>query len=163
MHQLPFSIRRLKELRYFHLSSNKLTSLPSSLNYMHFEVLDIWGNDFWPRKEITSRNIKDLDQRDDGTTTRVPSLFELACSAVTRYKISYTSEDLPCDIIDILEGAPQCSCGQLCIKNFVHKRAAPMTLLNTKHLVFSRQRQIYADVVFCGPHCLGRRQIMATL
>lgn len=173
--RLPFGIRRMHQLRYLHLSNNKLISLPATFNNLHLDTLDIWENTFKPQLDcnfkckLSSEEILNQNQIrkrrkffEDFDYTPLP-LWQIACNAVDRLKISYSSDSISWDLIELLEEGPQCACGCLCIDSKVYERAAPVTFENIKNLVFSRDRLIYVDVVLCGPNCLGYKQILGTI
>lgn len=174
LERLPFGIRRMHQLRYLHISSNKLISLPATFNNLRLDTLDVWENAFKPQLDYnfncnssSLQNVHDHQIHkkrkvlEDMDFTPLP-LWQIACNAVDRLKISYSSDKISWDIIELLEEGPQCACGRLCLDSKLYERAAPVTFENVRNLVFSRDRLIYVDVVLCGTNCLGHRQILAT-
>ncbi|XP_037821498.1 leucine-rich repeat protein 1 [Lucilia sericata] len=162
--RIPFGVRRMRSLRFLHMSSNQLESLPAAFNNNRLEMLDVWGNNFQPQKEY------DLEQKITNPTvcssvqnlhTATP-LWLLASRSICQHKLPYSTASLPWILVDILSEAPKCACGKLCYGDVVLERAALATFENVKNLVFSRDRLIYADIVLCGPQCGGRKQMVAS-
>ncbi|KAL9922989.1 leucine-rich repeat protein 1 [Glossina fuscipes] len=154
--RLPFGIRRMHNLRYLNMSSNQLESLPSSFNSIRLELLDVWGNNFQPHRE------HEMDKRNSAELNTPSPLWLLACRSVCQYKLPYSTNSLPWELIDILMEAPKCACGRLCYGHKVYEQAALSTFENVKNLVFSRDRAIYADIVLCGCLCMGKKQMLAS-
>ncbi|XP_061399001.1 leucine-rich repeat protein 1-like [Musca vetustissima] len=162
--RLPQGIRRMRSLRFVHLSINKLESLPAAFNIIPLEMLDVWGNNFQELKEYDL----DVKSSSSGPSSGVQNLYNCsplwlqAARVVCQHKLPYSPATLPWILVDILSEAPKCACGKLCYGDAVLERAAMATFENVKNLVFSRDRLIYADIVLCGPQCAGRKQILAT-
>lgn len=151
--RIPFGVRRLRKLRYIHLSSNQLESLPSAFNDTRLELLDVWENNFQPHFE------QRIPVHPLHTTEPAP-LWLQAARVVSSAKLPYSSTTLPWVLVDVLSESPKCACGKLCYAGAILERAAMATLDNVKELVFSRDRLIYADIVLCGPSCVGRKQVI---
>lgn len=165
--RIPFGVRRMSSLRFVHLSTNQLESLPAAFNNTRLEMLDVWGNNFQPQKEYDIDN-KTANGAASPSSSSVQNLYRasplwlLSARAVCHHKLPYSAATLPWILVDILSEAPKCACGKLCYGDSVLERAAMATFENVKNLIFSRDRLIYADIVLCGAQCAGRKQIVAT-
>ncbi|XP_017042929.1 leucine-rich repeat protein 1 [Drosophila ficusphila] len=158
--RLPFSIRRLQGLRKLHVCSNKLESLPAAIEDLHIELLDVWGNDF---KAFNAEAAQQLTQQTAGTNSPQP-LWLMAARAVANYKLPLPAGSLPAVLIELICEAPKCLCGQLCYalaKENLLQRVVQPKFTNIKNLTYSREHQIYADVVICGPSCTATTQLKA--
>ncbi|KAH8248552.1 hypothetical protein KR032_000760 [Drosophila birchii] len=156
--RLPFSIRRLQALRKLHVCSNKLESLPSSIEDLHIDLLDVWGNCF---KAFNSEEAQQLAKRTSGVNSPQP-LWLQAARAVANYKLPLPAGSLPSVLIELIREAPKCLCGQLCYalsKEDLLQRVVQPKFTNIKNLTYSREHQIYADVVICGPTCCASQQL----
>ncbi|XP_013098471.2 leucine-rich repeat protein 1 [Stomoxys calcitrans] len=165
--RIPFGVRRMLNLRFIHLSTNKLESLPAAFNNLRLDMLDVWGNNFQPQKEYDLTNAGNTTSSTTTTSAiqnlhRVNPLWLLTARSVSQHKLPYSAATLPWILVDILTEAPKCACGKLCFGDAILEKAALATFENVKNLVFSRDRLIYADIVLCGAQCGGRKQILAT-
>ncbi|KAH8328636.1 hypothetical protein KR067_012042 [Drosophila pandora] len=158
--RLPFAIRRLKALRKLHVSSNKLESLPSAIEDLHIDQLDVWGNSF---KAFNAEAAQQLAQQPVATITPQP-LWLQAARAVANFKLPLSSGSLPAILIELISEAPKCLCGKLCYAlrpEDLLQRVVQPKFTNIKNLTYSREHQIYADVVICGPTCSAAQQLKA--
>lgn len=149
------------------ISTNQLESLPAAFNSTRLEMLDVWGNNFQPQKEyeLDHRGILAGGQDFSSSVQNLHKPAELwlqAARSVAQNRLPFTAATLPWVLVDVLLEAPMCACGKLCYGDSIMERAAMSTFENVKNLVFSRDRLIYADIVLCGSHCAGRKQIVAT-
>ncbi|XP_017098810.2 leucine-rich repeat protein 1 [Drosophila bipectinata] len=156
--RLPFAMRRLKALRKLHLSSNKLESLPSAIEDLHIDQLDVWGNRF---KAFNAEAAQQLAQQPAATMTPQP-LWLQASRAVANFKLPLSPGSLPAILIELISEAPKCLCGKLCYAlrpEDLLQRVVQPKFTNIKNLTYSREHQIYADVVICGPTCSATQQL----
>lgn len=77
--KLPFAIRRMRALRFLHLSQNRLTSLPHTLTRCTLNTLDISNNEF-------NYNVS---ERLPFVQSAVADLWELAARAVSAHRYSF--------------------------------------------------------------------------
>ncbi|XP_030383128.1 leucine-rich repeat protein 1 [Scaptodrosophila lebanonensis] len=158
LRHLPFSIRRLQKLRSLHVSSNKLESLPAAIEDLHIDVLDVWGNCFQGfNAEAAQSHVRRVP------AAHMPSpLWLQAARAVSSYKISYSATTLPAVLIQLISESPKCLCGKLCYAlspEDLLQRVIQPKFTNIKNLTYSREHQIYSDVVLCGPKCCAYQQL----
>ncbi|KAH8333104.1 hypothetical protein KR074_005714 [Drosophila pseudoananassae] len=156
--RLPFGIRRLKALRKLHVSSNKLESLPSAIEDLHIDQLDVWGNSF---KAFNAEAAQQLTQQPADTMTPQP-LWLQAARSVANFKLPLTPGSLPAILIELISEAPKCFCGKLCYAlrpEDLLQRVVQPKFTNIKNLTYSREHQIYADAVICGPNCSATQQL----
>lgn len=74
---LPPTIGRLKKLRHFSASQNKLTFLPASFMQLQFEYIDLYGNAF----------PDEFDETVDGEdNVGVPTLVEACARSIRKYR-----------------------------------------------------------------------------
>uniref|UniRef100_A0A1A9WZU6 PIF1/LRR1 pleckstrin homology domain-containing protein n=1 Tax=Glossina brevipalpis TaxID=37001 RepID=A0A1A9WZU6_9MUSC len=149
--RIPFAIRRMHNLCYLGMCNNQLESLPSSLISLNLGVLDIQENNFQPYK------IHKVDKKNSVEFSTPNALWLLACRSVLQYELPYSTNTLPWTLVDILTEAPKCACGRLCYGHTVYEQAALFTFDNIRNLVFNQNRLIYADTVFCGHLCMGKK------
>ncbi|ALC38092.1 Lrr47 [Drosophila busckii] len=154
LRHLPFGIRRLQRLRSLHVSSNKLESLPAAIEDLHIDLLDVWGNSF---RSFNGESAQEQLQRIAATQAHAPAALWLqAARSVSKYKLPYTAHTLPPILIDFLSEAPRCLCGKLCYAlqpEELLQRATQPKFENIKSLTYSREHQIYADLIVCGRNC----------
>ncbi|TDG48675.1 hypothetical protein AWZ03_005004 [Drosophila navojoa] len=155
---LPFAIRRLQKLRSLHVSSNKLESLPVSIEDLHIDLLDVWGNCFKGFNMEAAR--KQLKRPTGGCTPA--QLWLQAARTVASQKLPYSESTLPAILIELISEAPTCLCGKLCYAMEARdllKRVMQPKFTNIKNLTYSREHQIYSDVVICGSNCAAYQQL----
>ncbi|XP_017121319.1 leucine-rich repeat protein 1 [Drosophila elegans] len=158
--RLPFAIRRLQALRKLHVCSNKLESLPAAIGDLHIDLLDVWGNCF---KAFNADAAQQLNRQSVVANTP-PPLWLKAARAVANYKLPLPAGSVPAVLIELICEAPKCPCGQLCYalsKEDLLQRVVQPKFTNIKNLTYSREHQIYADVVICGPGCSATVQLKA--
>ncbi|XP_017075062.2 leucine-rich repeat protein 1 [Drosophila eugracilis] len=156
--RLPFSIRRLQALRKLHVCSNKLESLPAAIEDLHIDLLDVWGNCF---KAFNAEAAQQFTQQKAVANTPHP-LWLQAARAVDTYKLPLPAGSIPSVLIELICEAPKCLCGVLCYalrKEDLLQRVIQPKFTNIKNLTYSREHQIYADVVLCGPKCSASAQL----
>ncbi|BFF94891.1 leucine-rich repeat protein 1 [Drosophila madeirensis] len=158
--RLPFAIRRLQGLRSLHVCSNKLESLPAAIEDLHIDQLDVWGNCFGAfNVEAAQLQAQRL------SASNIPQpLWLQAARAVANYKLPLSADSLPAILIELISESPKCLCGKLCFalrKEDVLQRVVQPKFTNIKNLTYSREHQIYADVVICGPNCSASQQLKA--
>lgn len=112
--RMPFAFRRLKNLRCLNLSNNKISALPNVIvSRMDFNVLNVTGSQMFNGEFEPDRIEKSVEQ-----VERQPfQLWQLAAKSVMSNKLPIPKGVLPIDIIDLLEEAPICECGKLCLPN----------------------------------------------
>lgn len=79
--KLPFAIRKMHKLKYFSISSNKLESLPTSLEILRLDTLDISGNLF----TMSQRARPPMKFENP-----IPSLFEIAARVIELKRYVHT-------------------------------------------------------------------------
>lgn len=143
--RIPFAIRRMKALRYLHLANNELASLPSTLDRMTFDTIDVSG----PNMFATRR--PDQPYAELGNGDCAGSLLYLTANTVISRRLKYTERTLPTDVIDILEASPFCPCGKLCA---VSRAERTSSCLSIRSNAFIRTTpHIPTDVVYCTAKC----------
>ncbi|XP_037709270.1 leucine-rich repeat-containing protein 58 [Drosophila subpulchrella] len=150
--RLPFGIRRLQALRKLYVCSNKLESLPAAIEDLHVDLLDVWGNCF---KSFNAEADQQLS-RQKATANSPHPLWLQAARAVDNYKLPLPAGSVPAILIELICEAPKCLCGKLCYalnKEDIFQRVTMPKFTNIKNLTYSREHQIYADVVLCSPSC----------
>nr|XP_016944876.1 leucine-rich repeat protein 1 [Drosophila suzukii] len=150
--RLPFGIRRLQALRKLHVCSNKLESLPAAIEDLHVDLLDVWGNCF---KSFNAEADQQLS-RQKATANSPHPLWLQAARAVDTCKLPLPAGSVPAILIELICEAPKCLCGTLCYalnKEDIFQRVTMPKFTNIKNLTYSREHQIYADVVLCSPSC----------
>ncbi|XP_062124332.1 leucine-rich repeat protein 1 [Drosophila sulfurigaster albostrigata] len=160
LHHLPFAIRRLQKLRSLHVSSNKLESLPAAIEDLHIDLLDVWGNCF---KGFNVEAAQTQLQRTTASHTPTP-LWLQAARVVANHKLPYSASTLPAILIELISEAPKCLCGKLCYAleaQDLLKRVTQPKFTHIKNLTYSREHQIYSDVIICGPNCCAYQQLKA--
>lgn len=160
LRHLPFAIRRMQQLRTLHLSSNVLESLPAAFEDLQIDLLDVWGNCF---KGFNVDAAQSMVQRTPAAYTATP-LWLQAARVVSQHKVPYTSDTLPALLIDLISETPKCQCGKLCYAlqaQDLLKRVAQPKFTNIKNLTYSREHEIYLDVIVCGPTCCAHQQLKA--
>ncbi|KAH8287789.1 hypothetical protein KR018_000323 [Drosophila ironensis] len=158
LRRLPFGIRRLHALRKLHVSSNKLESLPSAIEDLHIDQLDVWGNSF---KAFNAEAAQQLAQKPVSAFVPQPLWLQTA-RTVANMKLPLPQGSLPAVLIELICEAPKCLCGKLCYAlrpEDLLQRVVQPKFTNIKHLTYSREHQIYADVVICGPTCSASQQL----
>lgn len=160
LRHLPFAIRRMQQLRTLHVSSNVLESLPAAFEDLHIDLLDVWGNCF---KGFNVDAAQSLVQRTPAAYTATP-LWLQAARVVSQHKVPYSSDTLPALLIDLISETPKCQCGKLCYAleaQDLLKRVTQPKFTNIKNLTYSREHEIYLDVIVCGPTCCAHQQLKA--
>lgn len=155
---LPFAIRRLQKLRSLHVSSNKLESLPAAIEDLHIDLLDVWGNCF---KGFNMEAARTQVQRLAAGHTPAP-LWLQAARIVASYKLPFSESTLPAILIELISEAPKCLCGKLCYaleSRDLLKRVTQPKFTNIKNLTYSREHQIYSDIIICGSNCCAYQQL----
>ncbi|EDW03612.1 leucine-rich repeat protein 1 [Drosophila grimshawi] len=156
---LPFGIRRLQKLRALHVSSNKLESLPAAIEDLHIDLLDVWGNCF---KGFNVEVAQTQVRRPAAPNNAPTPLWLQAARVVANQKLPYTASTLPAILIELISEAPKCHCGKLCFalnSGDVLKRVTQPMFTNIKNLTYSREHQIYLDVIICGADCCVFQQM----
>lgn len=160
LRHLPFAIRRMQQLRTLHLSSNVLESLPAAFEDLQIDLLDVWGNCF---KGFNVDAAQSMVQRTPAAYTATP-LWLQAARVVSQHKVPYSSDTLPALLIDLISETPKCQCSKLCYAlqaQDLLKRVAQPKFTNIKNLTYSREHEIYLDVIVCGPTCCAHQQLKA--
>ncbi|KAH8419436.1 hypothetical protein KR222_011765 [Zaprionus bogoriensis] len=160
LRHLPFAIRRLQQLRTLHVSSNKLESLPSAFEDLHIDLLDVWGNCF---KGFNIEAAQTQVHRTPAAYTPTP-LWLQAARVVSQHKLPYSTRTLPAVLVQLISEAPKCPCGKLCYAleaQDLLKRVTQPKFTNIKNLTYSREHEIYSDVIVCGPACSAHQQLRA--
>ncbi|XP_037927485.1 leucine-rich repeat protein 1-like [Teleopsis dalmanni] len=145
MERLPFSIRRLQNLRFLHLNSNRLKALPSCVEQMCLQSLDIAGNYFSDRQQITIEY-----------PTEVPPLWVLAGRVILRNQIQYDEPGkLPTVVVDLIKELPICYCGKLIWNAKIYECSGLAYLRAISFLLSNASREYLTDNVICGRRCFG--------
>ncbi|KAH8410647.1 hypothetical protein KR009_009867 [Drosophila setifemur] len=156
--RLPFAIRRLQALRNLHVCSNKLESLPSAIEELHIDLLDLWGNSF---RDFNAEAAQQLALQPVTAKSPQPLWLQTA-RAVANYKLPLPAGSIPAVLIELICEAPKCLCGQLCYalrQEDLLQRVVQPKFTNIKNLTYSREHQIYADLVICSPSCSALHQL----
>lgn len=149
---VPFAIRRLKNLRDLSLANNQVSSLPSTFFGMKFDTLDLSG------EEMLLENLKrhEVRQERTGPVERQPAtLWQMAAQSVISKKIPYTSRILPWDVIELIEEAPFCDCGRICLAPIycLRTRCVPLMPRPIHYKFTHNSGGLYRDAVFCSESC----------
>lgn len=78
--RIPFAIRKMPSLRHLSVSSNQLESLPSVLEMIRLDTIDISGNNFNASLATTTEEMNNNNQ--EVVSLSFPSLFEIAARFV---------------------------------------------------------------------------------
>lgn len=146
--RLPFAVRRLKNLRFLNLANNKLCSLPNVMSRMPFNTINICGDRMFAEDGQSTRSGEQIERRDPA------ALWQWAARSVISNRIPYSSNTLPNDIIVLLEEAPFCECGKLCLPtNENISPRAKILSLKVSQLDCSKRLDVLGDVVYCNDYC----------
>lgn len=147
---LPSGIGSLKHLRVLTASNNHISILPGSARKWRLQNLDLSNNHFDPNQQSNPAAIfpKPLP---------ICSLKEYAARRVLQLQLAYSPEVLPRTVIDYLDYAKYCVCGNACFNIYI--RQPHMLLLTTVAQTFSVSSDglIYVpvDCYFCSLKCFG--------
>lgn len=126
------------------MSLNELTCIPSTMQHMKFETLDITTkkstNTVLPRRPINVR--------------RMLNLWELAGQAVIVNRLPYNYESMPQVLVDILDRTPQCDCGHPCFSAHIRENRKHIHLFNAKECM---NEHLLAEVILCNRCALRDR------
>eukprot|EP00099_Drosophila_melanogaster_P007684 NP_001260355.1 Leucine-rich repeat 47, isoform B [Drosophila melanogaster] len=156
--RLPFAIRRMKALRKLYVCSNELESLPSAVEDLRIDLLDVWGNCF---KEFNADAAQQMYLQKAASNSPQP-LWLLGARAVDKYMLPLSAGSIPAVLIDLIREAPRCPCGELCYaqrKEDLFQRVVQPKFITVKNLTYSREHQIYADVVLCDSRCSASAEL----
>lgn len=147
---LPPTIGRLKKLRHFSASQNKLTFLPASFMQLQFEYIDLYGNAF----------PDEFDETVDGEdNVGVPTLVEACARSIRKYRVHYTEEDLHGHLIRYLESARTCWCGGFCFQSsarYMYKVSLKDLTSTATSVSDSGRNEIPVQGFLCSPQCLNK-------
>lgn len=150
LHSFPTGIGKLHNLKVLSASNNSLSTLPGSTKLWNLQRLDLSYNLFYQRKsEYYNKSL---------IVAQYPppcSLKESAARKVLRSKIPYTPHDLPHTIINYLDNAQYCDCGEACFENILkHSQTFPLNRI-AEHFVIgaSETLDILMDCHFCSLKC----------
>lgn len=146
--QVPFALRRLKSMRYLNLANNKLSALPDVLSMVQLNTLNVAGPQLFPMDLQRARCERPIEL----ILRQPPSLWQLAAKAVISNKVPYSERSLPGDIIDLIEEAPFCSCGKLCMP----QNMVPLTGIlapKASQIEASGRIVLYRNSVYCNDYC----------
>lgn len=153
---LPFAFRRLRSLRVLNLADNALRVVPNVLADMPFNSINLSGPDMLNGQESQQRNPR--LPTDVVPVRQPPSLWQLAAKIVIRHRIRYSSFTLPEDLIVLLDEAPFCDCGLICLPEpHLISVDRPISLKATQ-VESSHQLSVYGSAVCCSEFCLYRAQ-----
>lgn len=93
--RIPFAIRRMKSLRRFHLTDNRLDSLPNSMTRMSFDTFDVSGAEMFAKKMLTAQ----LIHRTTDALRQPKSLLYMAANVVHGKKYALPSS-IELDLMD---------------------------------------------------------------
>lgn len=148
----------MKALRKLYVCSNKLESLPSTVEDLRIDLLDVWGNCF---KEFNADAAQQMYLQKAASNSPQP-LWLLGARAVDKYMLPLSAGSIPAVLIDLIREAPRCPCGELCYaqrKEDLFQRVVQPKFISVKNLTYSREHQIYADVVLCDSRCSASAEL----
>lgn len=145
--RIPFAIRRLKNLRFFNLAKNCVKSLPNTMTRMQFNTVDVSG------EKMFGDSLRQPSLTEERIIKRPPKLWQLAAKSVLSKRIPYSMYTLPEDVIMLLEEAPFCQCGKLCLPSpeNVIQCAEDVTL--KAPVIHFQVKHIPGDTVYCNAFC----------
>lgn len=140
--RIPYSIRRMKNLRFFHFANNELASVPSTMARMTFDTIDFSGLNMF---SSTSQSLINFENNSN-------SLLYMTANVVINRQLKYNQLTLPNDVIDILETSPFCGgCGKLCALTLI-EQSKTFIQIRVKELIRIIEN-IPMDVVYCSDRC----------
>lgn len=146
---LPSGIGSLRHLKFFTASNNQISVLPGSTRTWNLQTLDL------------SRNRFDTNQQGNPAAIYpkplpVRTLKDYAARRVLHLRLAYTAATIPRTVVDYLDYARYCVCGQACFDIYI--RQSQMLLLASVAQTFSISSDmvyIPVDCYFCTLKCFG--------
>ncbi|KAK0090968.1 hypothetical protein PV326_003945 [Microctonus aethiopoides] len=106
---LPASIGRLSSLTYLNVGHNLLTSIPGSIMNLRLESLNVFCN--------FQNNPDEFSLSFNG----IPTLKEFGARSVVNNRFNYNAATIPFTLVQYLDDAKLCPCGNSCFDVYIHK------------------------------------------
>lgn len=177
MQPIPMFTSVCHRRRFFHISSNKLESVPYTLLIKQLEVIDLSQNAFspervtptfykWPAKinpstlcEMAARIVtKHRYTKKNSKRYKLQSIL----ISVNPFRIFYSPQTLPRTLIDIIEESPICQCGALCFSTTIQSKFHGCSRPG-KNIISDQNAIFYTDCVFCSFTCDAARRFLKFL
>lgn len=146
---LPVGIGNLRNLKIFSVSNNCLTILPGSVRKLRLQSIDISRNNFG---QSIPKEAGVLPK-----PLQVGTLKEYAARKVLWSKVPYSKGSLPLSLIDFLDYAKYCVCGQACFTIY-WRLSCYLSLSNiseTVNTAADESSYVPIDCYFCNIKCLS--------
>uniref|UniRef100_A0A2H1VLW0 SFRICE_005013 n=1 Tax=Spodoptera frugiperda TaxID=7108 RepID=A0A2H1VLW0_SPOFR len=148
---LPNTIGRMSNLRYLTIARNQLTSLPCSLLQCRLDYIDLSDNKLYEGDTEQAKILKN-----NPWEMYVNSLVDLAARVVVKQKISYAPNTIPWTLVEYLDDANSCVCGEP-VMNKKHYSYKEFQLKDYFHVVVSdksRKGTVSFLCYYCSPKCV---------
>ncbi|XP_076096997.1 leucine-rich repeat protein 1-like [Mytilus galloprovincialis] len=149
LEHLPPTIGRLRNLKQFSASQNKISLLPASFMQLKLEYVDLFGNNF--PDEVEDSLLED--------NVGVPSLVEACARSVKKYRVPYTDEDLHGHLCRYLDSARLCWCGAYCFESsakYIHKVSLKDLTSTSTSIGDAGRSEVPIQGFLCSPQCLNK-------
>ncbi|CAH0687807.1 unnamed protein product [Spodoptera exigua] len=147
---LPNTIGRMNNLRYLTIAQNNLVSLPCSMLQCHLDYIDLSDNKLDDGGTAKSEMLKS-----NPWEMFVASLVDLAARVVIKQKIPYTSDIIPWTLVEYLDDANTCICGEPVLSKD-HYSYREFQLKDYSRVVVSnnnRKNTVSFLCYYCSPKC----------
>ncbi|XP_034935086.1 leucine-rich repeat protein 1-like isoform X2 [Chelonus insularis] len=114
--QLPSSIGNLTQLKFFDFSSNNINILPATIRNLHLDHLNVYGNfkvDYQDDNIVRDFTIMESNS--------ISTLREFAARVVINNRFFYDASIIPYTLIEYLDNAQFCICGNACLNTCIYK------------------------------------------
>ncbi|KAF9422465.1 hypothetical protein HW555_001863 [Spodoptera exigua] len=147
---LPNTIGRMNNLRYLTIAQNNLISLPCSMLQCHLDYIDLSDNKLDDGGTAKSEMLKN-----NPWEMFVASLVDLAARVVIKQKMPYTSDIIPWTLVEYLDDANTCICGEPVLSKD-HYSYREFQLKDYSRVVVSnnnRKNTVSFLCYYCSPKC----------
>ncbi|XP_068622838.1 leucine-rich repeat protein 1 [Battus philenor] len=151
--KIPTTIGRIQTLRYLDISQNNLKTLPCSLMQCHLEHIDLSSNDF-----TSGHELKPMQNKCGMWDLYINSLVHISCKAVLKNKIYYAPNVIPWTLVEFLDNANMCVCGNpvitdefYVIREFELKDYFRVILFDN-----NRSNSVGFECFFCSSKCFTK-------
>lgn len=144
---LPTGIGQLTSLKTLAAGNNSISVLPGSIKMLRLNELDLSCNTLPPISEYVGSD------KPKPILLHPFSLKECAAKKVLRSRIPYTPLDLPRTVIQYLDDAEYCVCGEACFENVIKNRQCFSLKDITVTITMTSPQYVPVDCHYCSPAC----------